>query len=154
MTERLVIDASVLAKLYLRDEEYVEVADRLIDDFVAGAIELAAPQVILYEVPSTIRAAVLRRRLDADEAEKSVRSFLDLGLPLVGDEETLPAFVEAAYRMSRDSGCNLYDACYLTVARELGCGLITADTKLIRAISASTIDTIWLADYASASAEQ
>jgi predicted nucleic acid-binding protein len=50
-TEALVVDASVVAKWYLRDETDVEQADLLLTRFTTGELVLVAPEQIRYEIP-------------------------------------------------------------------------------------------------------
>jgi hypothetical protein len=66
--EALVVDASVAAKWYLRDETDVEHADLLLTRFTTGELVLVAPEQIRYEIPATISVATLgaRPRMTAD----------------------------------------------------------------------------------------
>lgn len=52
MNDRLVVDASVVSKFFLKDEDHTAEAQQLLDDFASGSIELVAPQYLLYEVES------------------------------------------------------------------------------------------------------
>lgn len=62
---QLVIDASVLAQIYVKDveERFSTIAEDIVEQHIRGSIELVAPQFILYEIPSAIQRAVRRRRL-------------------------------------------------------------------------------------------
>lgn len=108
--EQWVIDASVLAKIYLKDEEYTDIAEAIVDRYVAGAVDLIAPQFILYEVPSTILAAVRRRRLAAERGYQAIREFFGLHIPIVGDDATLQSMIDASYAFAQGVGCKIYDA--------------------------------------------
>ena len=147
MTEQWVIDASVIAKVYLKDEEHTDLAQDLVGRYVAGSVELIAPQFILYEVPSTILAAVRRRRLHIERGYQAIREFFELGLPLVGDDATLQPMIEAAYDFAQDTGCKIYDALYLVAAKAFDCAFITADAKLFRALSGQIDYLAWIGDY-------
>ncbi len=147
MTEQWVVDASVIAKVYLRDEDHAEVAEALVSRYVVGDADLIAPQFILYEVPSTILAAVRRRRLNPTRGEEAIREFFNLRIPTVGDDATLQSMVEQAYSLAQDVGCKIYDATYLVVALALDLPFITADAKLYRALSRQLANLVWIADY-------
>ena len=122
-----VIDASVLAKVYLRDEEFAPLAEQIVRRYVDGSIELVAPQLILYEIPSAIQAAARRSRLDPRDARQAIRDFFDLRIPTLGDAATLPRMVQSAYLRAAQVGCLMYDALYLIVAEALGYQFVTAD---------------------------
>ena len=147
MTERWVIDASVLAKIYLKDEDHTEIAETIVSRYISGTIDLVAPQFILYEVPSTILAAVRRRRLNAERGYQAIREFFELRIPLVGDDATLQSMIEAAYTLAQDTGCKIYDSLYLVVAEAFDCPFITADAKLFRALSQQTDYLAWIGDF-------
>ena len=147
MTDRLVVDASVVAKAYLRDEEHSEVADQLLLAFAAGTVELLAPQYILYEVPSTILNAVRQRRLSSERGLVAVNEFLSLPLPTVGDDATLVGLVRRAHELAQRLGCRLYDALYLVVAVEFEASMITADGRLYRGMADKVSQLMWIGDY-------
>ena len=147
MTERLVVDASVIAKVYLRDEENSDVARDLVARFTRGALDLIAPQYILYELPSAILNAVRQQRLAADIAVQAVEAFLRLELPTVGGDANLPAMIQRSYELAQNLSCRLYDALYLAVALEFDCPLVTADARLHRGLSSRVSQLVWIGDY-------
>jgi len=145
---RLVVDASILAKVYLKDEPFSEVARDILDRYAHGTIELFAPQFLLYEIPSAIQGAVRRRRLDAAEAERAIAHFFALDIPVVGDSATLASMITSAYEMAERLGCRLYDALYLIVAQALHVPFVTADRKLFDTIEGRLQNVVWIEDYA------
>lgn len=132
MASYLVIDASVVAKLYLRDEHLVEETDNLFSRFGQGELELFAPRLILYEVPASIRIASQQRRISPNDGLEAVRRFAQLPLSIV--EET-PLLLEEAFQLSLRHECTLYDAVYLQLAEDLSTEFITADDKLSNRLS-------------------
>ena len=146
---QLVIDASVLVQLYVKDaeERFAAVADDIIRRHVGGMIELVAPQIILYEVPSAIRRAVRRGRLDPADAHLSIRHFFNLGLRTLGRDETVRPMIESAFVRGSSLDCHLYDSLYLVVAEVLGYRFITADRKLHNQVRNQVDYVIWVEDY-------
>ena len=142
-----VIDASVVAKIYLRDEEFADEARDIVGRHVRGDVELVAPQFILYEIPSAIEAAVRQRRFDRDDARGALRDFFSLGIRTVGDTDTLPVLIEAAFVRAEQLGCRMYDALYLVTAEVLGYEFMTADFKLFQSIRNQVGYALWLGDY-------
>ena len=145
----LVIDASVLAQIYVRDEDepFTAIADALIRQHVTGSIELVAPQFILYEIPSAIHRAVRRRRLDTRIAHLAIRHFFNLGLRTLGSDRSLPLMIEAAFLRASQLGCHVYDALYLVVAETLGYRFITADRRLYDQVREQVDYIVWIEDY-------
>src|SRR5690242_8098180 len=76
--DEAVLDASVAAKWYLTDEQFVAESRVLFDRFVDGSPALVAPLHIQYEVPNAIIVAARRQppRLSEQEALAAIRDFL------------------------------------------------------------------------------
>lgn len=147
MTDHLVIDASVIAKIFLKDEDPGAVARTIALSFASGALDLIAPEIILYEVPSAILNAVRRQRLSPTEGQNAVEEFLNLELPTVGSSDVLPNMVRRAYALAEEFGCRLPDALYLAVAMELDLSLITADARLYRGLRNRVHQLLWFEDF-------
>ena len=146
-----VIDASVLAQLYVRDEEehYTDIADDIVRRSINDTLRLVAPQLILYEVPSAIHRAVRRKRLAEHDARLAIRHFFNLRLRTLGTEESLPDLIQSAYARATHLNCHLYDALYLVAAEVLDIPFITADRKLYRQVRDELDYVVWIADFAS-----
>jgi len=117
----LVVDASAVAALVFVEPEADGVAERL-----HGA-DLAAPQLLSYEIAS-LAAVKLRRRLVSRRAADSALALfgrLDLRLHAV---DSADAFDTAAR-----TGLTAHDGAYLWLARALGATLVTLDRRVARA---------------------
>jgi predicted nucleic acid-binding protein len=126
--EQLVVDATVVAKLYLRDEQFTDQADLLFSKFGRGEIQLIAPNVIKYEVPAAIKRGTARVKAPEQTWQAALSSFQSLGLTVIDDSDAK----HEATRLALDLACGYYDALYLLLAEDLGCRFITADEKLWR----------------------
>ena len=78
--KRIVIDASVALKWRLRDEEATSQADALLDDFLAGKLELLTPTLFDYEIANALRVAVTRQRLSEQEAATALGDFFQYAI--------------------------------------------------------------------------
>lgn len=147
MAERpgFIVDASVAGKWYLKDEELTAPALRLFEDFTHGRVGLLAPDHILYEVPSAIRNAVPRARLDPFQARNSISLFLAAEIPTVRSESLVLMGFDEAHRF----GCSLYDGLYLALARTSRLPLVHADGRLRRNLGGRFPFELWLEDYSS-----
>ena len=118
MPERLVIDASVAAKWFLKDpsEADVDLADDILSAFLAGDIELHAPRILSYELCGLLAKACApqgrrgARRLSKEKAIAAVQEFF--GLPIQISEATMEEGVEAL-EMAVDYAKRHYDMIYL-----------------------------------------
>lgn len=143
MAEQLVVDANVVAKLYLRDEQYTAKADLLFSRFERGEIQLIAPRLITYEVPAAIKRGAVRVKAAKEIWQAALSSFESLGLSIVDDSD---AKYEAT-RLAINYACPYYDALYLLLAEDLGCCFITADEKIWRPLHTRVEYLLLLASY-------
>ncbi|MCL0094554.1 type II toxin-antitoxin system VapC family toxin [Dehalococcoidales bacterium] len=143
MTEQLVVDANIVAKLYLRDERYTDKADLLFSRFQRGEIQLIAPRLITYEVPAAIKRGAARAKAAEKTWRAAISSFESLGLVVVDDSD---AKYEAT-RLAINYTCTYYDALYLLLAEDLGCRFITADETLWRTLHTRVGYLLLLASY-------
>ena len=117
----IVIDASALVEVLVQSKRAPAVLQAV------GSTEMVAPDVINPEVLSTLRRLERIGKLGAGRASQAVDDLLDAGvrcfptLPLLPEAWTLRANVSAT------------DACYVALARDLRCPLVTRDLRLSRA---------------------
>ena len=117
----VVIDASALVELLLWRERAPAVVQAV------GATEMVAPDVINPEVLWALRRRERAGTLRADRARQVVEDLLDAPVRRFPTLELLPVV------WTLRANVTSYDACYVALARELGCPLVTADRKLSRA---------------------
>jgi len=139
----LIVDANVIAKLYLRDEQCTVNADALFSKFQRREIELVAPRLIMYEVPAAIRKAVVQTRVSEEIGHDAIHSLEHLGLVIIDDSKAK----HEAFKLAINYGCTYYDAMYLLLAEDLDCPFITADDKLWRPLHYSLPYIVRLANY-------
>ena len=143
MAEQLVVDANVVAKLYLRDEQYTANADLLFSRFRRGEVQLIAPHLVTYEVPAAIKRGAARVKAAKETWQVALSSFESLGLSVIDDSD---AKYEAT-RLAINYACAYYDALYLLLAEDLGCRFITADERLWRTLHARAEYLLLLGSY-------
>lgn len=141
---RMVVDASVVVKWHLQDEEYVIPSLKLLDQFAAGHVDLLAPAQIRYEVSSAITVATCggAPRLTADQGLEAIEEFLALGLTTISDNEV----IHSAYGLVHQYDVAFYDALYLACAITLNCPLVTADYRFYQRIR-TLPSALWIGDY-------
>lgn len=132
----LVVDASVAAKWFLRDEPDVDAADSLWDEVVAGRLALSAPAQIEVEVVAAIRKASLRGRVDDETSHELVMEWLGEFSPSLMLVPNVTLLADAHHN-SLLLGVTTFDALYVTLAEQTGFDLVVADRRLLRSAAAS-----------------
>ncbi len=139
-TPVLVIDASVVVKWYLLDEDSAEDALALRSAFNEGRFSIAMPDVARYEVANALSVARRRRRISEAEARQAVADFLTWDFAYVGTDDLILSAVDVARRFD----CALYDALYLALAETLACDFVTADRVLFEKAHPAASWAKWL----------
>jgi len=138
LPERLVIDASVAVKWLLKDtiESDVDLASDILLAFLAGEVELYAPQILPYEVCGTLARACGQvkgnpPRLDKTQAVEFARDFFQIPIQISAaiEDECI-----AAVGMAVDYAKGSYDMNYIRLAETLNCQWCTADEQAIRVV--------------------
>jgi len=127
--EVFVLDASVILKWVLdaETEPGHAAANRLLERWKQGELNLLAPSLWLYEVGNIL---CLKRPADAFEA---LAALSDLGLGEIALSRDL---IERTVMLAQSHRLTFYDASYLAAAEQEKAVLITADGKFYRRLPA------------------
>jgi predicted nucleic acid-binding protein len=117
----IVVDSSALVEVLIQRDRADAVRQ------VVGDTEMVAPDVINPETLSTLRRLERIGELPTGRARQAVHDLVGVPLRRFPTLTLLPAVWELR------AGVTPYDACYVALARELRCTLVTADLKLSRA---------------------
>jgi predicted nucleic acid-binding protein len=140
MADRMVVDASVAAKWFLKDEleSALDLADDLLAALLAGDIELHAPNTLRYEMCGLLTKAYRQsvpstggRRLGKADALAHVRDFFALPLRFHDPDSEKEA---EAVELGIDHGKSYYDMTYVRLARDLNCQCCVADEGAIKSV--------------------
>jgi predicted nucleic acid-binding protein len=139
---RLVIDSSVAVKWFV-DELYSPQARQILAAFQAGSLELLVPDLINAEVGNIIWKKQTFQGFAPADAQKVIDGFLALPLTSTPTAGLLPT----AYRLAVAHRRSVYDMLYLALSVREQCRLVTADERLINAVSAAYPDVLWVARW-------
>jgi predicted nucleic acid-binding protein len=114
----IVLDASALVELLIQGPR-ASVLDEVIGDG-----ESIAPDVIYPEVLQSLRGLERGGALTAERASLAMRRLAESPIGRVPARTLLPGAWSLRHNVSA------YDACYVALARILGCPLLTADGRL------------------------
>jgi len=146
MPESWVIDASVAAKWYLRDEANLEQADAVQNAHDRGDVVLTAPRFFSYEVLAVIRNAIAARHITPADAARFSQQFVASEFVTAPESES-DLFLLRAHRLSLRYGCSFYDALYLELAEELGWRFLTAERRLTQLLARRAPYLVELRNY-------
>ncbi|MDO8956593.1 MAG: type II toxin-antitoxin system VapC family toxin [Deltaproteobacteria bacterium] len=139
---RVVLDASVILKWYLLDEEHGEKALEFLNRFVSDDLEIIAPALLEYEVINGLVAARKRGRLQEDLIVSAVEGFMNLGLRMVG----LSGLYSRVIHFCKAYNRSAYDASYLALAESEKISFITADETPYNSVKKDLNWVKWLGD--------
>jgi predicted nucleic acid-binding protein len=136
----VIVDASTLVAAFFPDEQQAE-AQALIRDHVIGRLQLAAPDLLLYEVTNAVVQARRRGRISDEQAADILSSFEGLNIVLrpVTWQQVLPL----AQRFDRSA----YDAAYLALAEATDQPLVTGDLRMYNAVREHLDWVKWIGAY-------
>lgn len=140
--EQLVIDASVVLKWYLDDEEHGKKAMGLLSRYVSNELDIFAPSLLEYEVMNGLIIAQKRGRIEEEKVRIAIGGFMDLGIKL----RNLSQNYHKVLHYCKTYNCSAYDASYMVIADEEGIAMVTSDGGLYNAVK--NLKWIkWLGDF-------
>lgn len=138
----LVVDSNVVAKWFF-PEELQQQALALQSDWMAGAVDLVAPDLILTEVSNITWKKQRLNLITPVEAIGTIEDLLLLSIPTVESQTILRQAYSLASRFDR----TVYDALYLGLAAFMPAKLVTADLRLYNAVSSQLEFVQYLGNY-------
>lgn len=139
---RAVIDASVVLKWYLADEDLGPQALLVLEKFLSGELALVAPSLLEYEVMNGLVIAQRKGRIKDEVILEAGEGILSLNI----EQMALPNFISEALHFCRIYHRSFYDASYLALAQKEDIPLITADKELYNIIRKDFRQLKWLGD--------
>jgi predicted nucleic acid-binding protein len=140
--KRAVIDASVVFKWFLPDEEYGEKALALLNRYISEDLEIVAPSLLEYVVINGLVIARRRSRIKEEKIISAVEGFMNLRIPLID----LSDLYWRAIHFCKTYNRSAYDASYLALADAEGTALVTADEGLYNSVKMDLSWVKWLGD--------
>lgn len=142
-----VIDASVLIKLFLKEEHTADV-QYLIHTYLTDnePSVLSVPDLVYIECANIFWKEVRKRIYTATAARQALARLRFLALPTTSTSELM----ERALEIASDYDISAYDASYVTLAEQLHVPLVTADVRLARKLSGSPYQVVSIQEYLTA----
>lgn len=142
MPRPLVVDASVVLKWQLEDEEAVAQALALRDDFLLhGRVSLIAPFLLTFELTNGMLSATRQGRLSRDQAGEALGLLLAAGIRLMAVDPPRIFSLSLRWKLSA------YDGAYLGLAEKLDSEVWTGDRAFYTACRGKRSRVCWIGDY-------
>ena len=140
--KQVVLDASVILKWYLADEEYSQKALGLLYQYISNELDILAPALLEYEVVNGLLIAQKRGRIKEEKIVTAIEGFIDLEIKLKNLSHFHPRIIHYCRVYHR----SVYDASYLAIADVEGITMITSDEGLYNTIKKDLKWVKWLGD--------
>ena len=131
----LVVDASVAVKWLVVEEDSADARGLLGDE------ELHAPRLLVSEVANAVWRKVRLDQVDRGAAGQLLATMLKLPVRWHADETICADAIRLAIAHDRP----VYDLMYVALAQRLGIRVVTADQRLVNALSATDLGGLVMA---------
>ena len=129
---KYVVDTSGAVKCVLPEPDSAK-AIQLFDDYARAIHDLVGPDLFPTEVANVLVMAERTGKLQAGEALQGFRNIMRAAPSFHAAIPLLPRAIEIAQQFRQ----SVYDCLYVALAEREGCELVTADDKLVVAVSPS-----------------
>ena len=143
MAERVCVDASLVLKLVLEEEDS-DKAHALWASWLADEVEIIAPCHLAFETTSVIRNHVYRGEISAKAGQLAFEALQAQAIRMLHPAPLQERAWALAQQFDRPTA---YDAFYLALGELAGCEVWTADRRLYNAVRDSLGWVRWLGDY-------
>lgn len=132
-----VLDASVILKWFRsKDEEKIEKAREFERKHLAGEIEIAAPELLFYEVANVL---LTKPQIKTEEVLKALDILEQLNLKRFSPNLALQ---KISLEVCQKAKISFYDASYAALAVFLKTKLVTADQKLAEKLGKEVVEVL------------
>jgi len=143
MSEIAVVDASVTILLFVDEPESPNAWKLFWRLTEPDPPTFFAPDLMYIECANILWKYTRRSGYDARQAQENLEDLAQLEIESVPTRE----LSVRAYELAQREGVTAYDACYVVLAQELDCPLITLDKSLVQKIPESIAAVRWLPSY-------
>lgn len=140
--EKIVVDSSIVIKWFVT-EPLSEEARRVLDWYQSGALTLIAPDLLAAEIGNIVWKKFRLQGLAKQDAEQIIIAFRELHIELTPSVE----LHQDALRIAMAHERTVYDSLYIALSEREKCVFITADERLVNAVSKAFPKTVWIANW-------
>lgn len=120
----LVIDSSIIIKWLSRDnEQYLDIADKILKESQSESVILIAPELAKYEVGNVL---LFSKHFAPYQAEIALSQFYSLPIQFIAESKES---AQETFTQAYDLGITYYDASFLSLAKQYDATLVTENIK-------------------------
>jgi predicted nucleic acid-binding protein len=124
----IVVDASVLIKLYINEIGSPEAAQAVKDaDLIRG------PDLLIAETANILWKYVRRGEIPPDDTDQLLADILQMPIHFTATRD----LIEPALKIAVETNRSVYDSLYVALAIQSAAVLLTADERLVNALAAT-----------------
>ena len=127
--KKLVVDASGCLKWVFK-EENSDRARLLLTQQGKNEVLLLVPALWEYEIVNGFASAMLRKKISFLQARKFLKLVLEANLEII----SMSGLLEKCLENAKKYQISAYDSAYVTLARENGLILVSADDRLVEKV--------------------
>jgi predicted nucleic acid-binding protein len=140
--DKIVVDSSVVIKWFVT-EPLSDESRRILDGYQSGTFALIAPDLLAAEIGNIVWKKHRFQGLTKADAEQIITTFLELNIQLIPATK----LITEALRIAMTHERTVYDSLYIALSERENCVYITADERLVNALSKSFPKIIWVAQW-------
>jgi len=136
----LIPDSSVITKWLNRDkEQYLEQSSKLLEDAIAGKVDLLVPELAKYEIGNVLLTS---KKLTPEEANISLETLYNFPITFISET---PNLAKQTFDLAYNNKLTYYDAAFMSLAKQYDATLVTDNIK--HQGKSSEIKVVSLKDY-------
>jgi predicted nucleic acid-binding protein len=144
VTQRLLLDTSVVIKWKLAGEAHAAEARELLQNWRQNAVEVVAPDLLRTELTSALLRAHRRGRISQTEAKDYLRDLLPLPFVIHAVSLTLAS---RAFDIACAHSQGAHDCIYVALAEQESIDFWTGDQRLYNALQSHFPFVAWIGNY-------
>jgi len=125
----IVVDASVINKIFLPHEIGFEKAQSIIENHILKKETILVPDLLYYEVANTLST---KSQIPLELISLSLDKLYKLNLECIHINREQ---IKKASKLAKKRNISVYDASYTILAEENKCNLVTADAKFTKQLN-------------------
>lgn len=119
----VVLDSSIIIKWFCQEDD-TDVALEFRENFTKGKVNIAIPDLVIYEIGNALR---YNKTVTQKDVQEAVKSIIDLGIDIIVPTKNV---IDTALSLAFEHDITFYDAYYVALAKELNFTFVTADKQL------------------------
>lgn len=129
----IILDASVVNKIFLPNEEGRNKAKIIISNHINKANQVIVPDLLYYEIANTL---VTKSQIPAATVLKALKRLYSFNFEVFYPSQE---YIKEAVKFAKKYKVTVYDASYAVLARNKKCAMVTADEKFVSQVNLSYV---------------